>query len=169
METPISWAKTASAHPLLVVGHVGATNSIPLTLPSGSLTNAIASPDMSSTVGSLARMMGNLAIVFAVLIGALWLYRYWQRLLVQRAPAGGLRVVDAKNLGQRMGVYVVAYRHQQFLIGVSPSGVSLLSPLDPDPAAVTASPSAETGASHSGSVPPGSFRSILDKTLTPSA
>ena len=113
--------------------------------------------------------MGNLAIVFAVLIGALWLYRYWQRLLVQRAPAGGLRVVDAKNLGQRMGVYVVAYRHQQFLIGVSPSGVSLLSPLDPEPASVTGSPSGETGASNSGSVPPGSFRSILDKTLTPSA
>ena len=148
---------------------MGATNSIPLTLPPGFLTNAIASPDMSTAVGSLVRMMGNLAIVFAVLIGALWLYRRWQRLLVQRTPPGGLRVVDAKNLGQRVGVYVVAYRHQQFLIGVSPSGVSLLSPLDPDPTAVSGSPSAETPGADSGSAPQGSFRSILDKTLKPSA
>lgn len=62
-------------------------------------------------------MLGVLALVFAVLIGALWIYRHWQRLLLQRTPVSGLRVVDVKSLGQRLSVYVVAYRHQQFLIG----------------------------------------------------
>lgn len=151
---------------------VGATNSIASTLPSGSLTNAagaLASPDMGGAVGSLARMMGNLAIVFAVLIGALWLYRHWQRLMARRVPAGGLRVVDAKNLGQRMGVFVVAYRHQQFLIGVSPGGVSMLSPLAPETTAVNGPPGGGTGVVESGPHPRESFGSILDKTLEPSA
>ncbi|MEY3547224.1 MAG: hypothetical protein RLZZ313_1586, partial [Verrucomicrobiota bacterium] len=91
---------------------MGSTNSISSILPPGSLTNALAAPDLSSTAGTLGRMLGALALVFAVLIGALWIYRHWQQFLLQRTPVSGLRVVDVKSLGQRLSVYVVAYRHQ---------------------------------------------------------
>lgn len=148
---------------------MGSTNSISSMLPQGSLTNALAAPDLSSAAGSLGRMLGALALVFALLIGALWIYRHWQQLLLQRTPVSGLRVVDVKSLGQRTAVYVVAYRHQQFLIGASPNGLSLLSPLDADPS-VSGGPSASEP-SHSAANPAleGSFRSVLEKTLSPSA
>ena len=149
---------------------MGATNSIPAILsPSGSLTNALGAPHSGSVAESLGRMMGALALVFAVLIGALWIYRRWQHLLQQRAPASGLRVVEAKNLGQRSAVCVVGYRHQRFLVGVSPSGVSLLSPLDPDPA-VAPGGTPETPSSPGSDADHGSsFQRILEKARTPSA
>ena len=118
-------------------------------------------------------MLGALALVFAVLIGALWIYRHWQRLLLQRTPVSGLRVVDVKSLGQRLSVYVVAYRHQQFLIGGSPNGLSLLSPLDADPSVLGVPSSSDAGPPAENlsvnPAPEGSFRSILEKTLSPSA
>jgi flagellar biogenesis protein FliO len=148
---------------------VVSTNSISSMLPQGSLTNALAAPDLSSAAGSLGRMLGALALVLALLIGALWIYRHWQRLLLQRTPVTGLRVVDAKSLGQRTAVYVVAYRHQQFLIGGSPNGLSLLSPLDADsPESDDPSP-LDPGNPAANLAPEGSFRSVLEKTLSPSA
>ena len=156
---------------------MGSTNSISSILPPGSLTNALAAPDLSSAAGSLARMLGALALVFALLIGALWIYRHWQQLLLQRTPVSGLRVVDVKSLGQRLSVYVVAYRHQQVLIGGSPNGLSLLSPLDADPSVSGNPSSSDPGPSAANlsanlSVNPASeglFRSVLEKALTPSA
>ena len=149
--------------------HVGATNSIPSTLTAGSLTNALAAPDLSGAAGSMGRMMGALALVFALLIGALWIYRHWQRLLLHKTPVTGLRVVDVKNLGQRMAVYVVAYRHQQFLIGASPNGLSLLSVLDSDPTLPNGHPLSGPGSQAAGVEAEGSFRSVLEKTLSPKA
>ena len=108
-----------------------------------------------------------------MLIGALWIYRHWQQFLLQRTPVSGLRIVDVKSLGQRLSVYVVAYRHQQFLIGGSPNGLSLLSPLDADPSVLgNPSPSDPGPPAVNLSVNPvseGSFRSVLEKALTPSA
>ena len=149
---------------------VGATNSIPATLSlSGSLTNALAAPQPGSVAESLGRMMGALALLFAVLFGALWVYRRWQHLLQQRAPISGLRVVEAKNLGQRSAVCVVGYRHQRFLIGVSRAGLSLLSPLEPEP--VVSQPGSPEGGSDPG-LDAGrgtSFQRILEKARNPSA
>lgn len=154
-----------------------ATNSIPLTLAAGSLTNAMGAPDLGGAVGSFGRLMGNLALVFAVLLGVVWVYRQWQRGLLQRAPATGLRVIDAKNIGQRMALYVVVYRHQRFLVGGSPNGLSLLSCLDPEPldsepaASDTDSPeSPKTPKSSAARLPSDgpTFRSALDKALDPS-
>lgn len=147
---------------------MGATNSIPPTLlPSGSLTNSLATPHLGGVAESLGRMMGALALVFAVLVGVLWVYRRWQHLLQQRTPASGLRVVEAKSLGQRLAVYVVAYRHQRFLVGGSPAGLTLLSPLDPDPEALETDspnpPPTPVVTATSG----GSFQSILEKVRTP--
>lgn len=148
---------------------MGSSNSISSMLPQGSLTNALAAPDLSSAAGSLGRMLGALALVFALLIGALWIYRHWQRLLLQRTPVSGLRVVDVKSLGQRTAVYVVAYQHQQFLIGGSPNGLSLLSPLDADPSVSGPPSSSDPAKLATNAAPEGSFRSVLEKTLSPSA
>lgn len=156
-----------------------ATNPIPLTLAAGSLTNAVGAPDLGGAVGSFARLMGNLALVFAVLLGVVWVYRQWQRGLLQRTPSTGLRVIDAKNLGQRMALYVVAYRHQRFLVGGSPNGLSLLSCLDPEPAGPEpAGPEPAASDTESPDSPESSavrlpsdgrtFRSALDKALDPS-
>ncbi|MFM8878573.1 MAG: FliO/MopB family protein [Verrucomicrobiota bacterium] len=148
---------------------MGVTNSIPLSLTSGLATNGVAAPDLGATVGSLGRLMGSLALVFAVMLGALWIYRHWQRLLLQRKPETGLRVVDVKNLGQRMAVYVVAYRHQRFLIGGSPNGLTLLSPLESE-ASESSDPGNDSQGDPQAAIPPGSsFRNALDKALSPSA
>jgi flagellar biogenesis protein FliO len=151
---------------------VGVTNTIPLMVPSGLTTNVVTAPDLGSAAGSLGRLMGSLALVFAVMLGALWIYRHWQRLLLQRKPETGLRVVDVKSLGQRMAVYVVAYRHQRFLIGGSPNGLSLLSPLEAEPSDPSESPDPENDSQADPQAPitPGeSFRKALDKALSPSA
>ena len=172
-KAPFSGQKPPRHTRCLEGSRVGSTNSISSILPPGSLTNALAAPDLSSTAGTLGRMLGALALVFAVLIGALWIYRHWQQFLLQRTPVSGLRVVDVKSLGQRLSVYVVAYRHQQFLIGGSPNGLSLLSPLDADPSVSGSSSSSDPGPPAVNlSVNPaseGSFRSVLEKALTPSA
>lgn len=148
---------------------MGATNSIPLTLASGSLTNTAGAQDLGGAVGTISRLMGSMALVFAVLIGVVWVYRQWQRMVLKKAPVSGLRIVDVKNLGQRMAIYVVAYRNQQFLIGGSPNGLNLLSPLDSEPSETEPS---ETGATEPPVTPPpgatASFRSALDKALSPS-
>lgn len=145
---------------------MGASNSIPSTLQSGLTTNVVTAPDLGAAVGSLGRLMGSLALVFAVMLGALWIYRHWQRLIQKRQPDTGLRVIDVKNLGQRMAVYVIAYRHQHFLIGGSPNGLSLLSPLESTPS----DPDDESeGSSPTPAPPADSFRNALDKALSPSA
>jgi len=145
---------------------VAVTNSIPLMQASTSLTNAGASsPDLSGAAGSLFRLTGALALVFAVLIGVVWMYRQWQRVMLQRAPATGLRILDVKNLGQRTSLYVVAYRQQQFLIGGSSNGLNLLSTLDSDPSeGEEGDPGTEAGTPE----PPPSnnaFRNALDQVL----
>lgn len=145
------------------------TNAIPLMVPSGLTTNAVTAPDLGSAAGSLGRLMGSLALVVAVMLGALWIYRHWQRLLLQRKPETGLRVVDVKSLGQRMAVYVVAYRHQRFLIGGSPNGLSLLSPLESDPSESSDPDNDAPGAETPPITPGASFRKALDKALSPSA
>jgi flagellar biogenesis protein FliO len=148
---------------------VAVTNSIQLTQASASLTNAVvSSPDLGGAAGSLFRLTGSLALVFAVLIGVVWMYRQWQRLMLQRAPVTGLRILDAKNLGQRTSLYVVAYRHQQFLIGGSSNGLSLISTLDLEPSeGEGGDPGTEAGTPEPPS-PGNAFRKALDQALSPS-
>ena len=153
--TPVAWGR-----------HVAVTNSIPLMQASTSLTNAGASsPDLGGAAGSLFRLTGSLALVFAVLIGVVWMYRQWQRVMLQRAPVTGLRILDVKNLGQRTSLYVVAYRQQQFLIGGSSNGLNLLSTLDSDP---SEGEEGDSGGEADRSEPPAAsnaFRNALDQVL----
>ncbi len=78
---------------------------------------------------SLLRVLGALALVLAVFLGGLWLFRNWQRLLLQRGPAPKLHVLEVKSLGQRHALYVVAYEQQRMLLASSPTGVTMLTHL----------------------------------------
>jgi flagellar biosynthetic protein FliO len=103
-------------------------------------------PDSSATVGSLFRLLGALAIVFAILFAGVWLFRNWQRVATKNGHGVGLRVLEAKSLGQRQAIYVVACGEQRFLLGGSPAGIVMLSnlPTVPEPAPLPAeSPSAK--------------------------
>jgi len=93
------------------------------------------------TVGlSLLRLIGALALVLAVFFGGVWLFRNWQRLLTGRQPRPRLRLVEARHLGGRQAIYVVAYDQQRFLLGSSPAGLTLLTRLPDDEPQTEAAP-----------------------------
>jgi flagellar biogenesis protein FliO len=89
---------------------------------------------------SLLRVFGALAVVLGVFLGGVWLFRNWQRLALRRGRAPRLNVLEARSLGGRHALYVVGYNQDRFLVAASPSGVSLLSHLQPadEPPAETA-------------------------------
>jgi flagellar biogenesis protein FliO len=86
-------------------------------------------PSSSSVLVTIFRMLGALAIVFAVFFCGVWLFRNWQGLLRQRGVAPKLRVMEFKSLGTRQALYVVAYERQRFLISSSSAGVALVTSL----------------------------------------
>jgi len=94
---------------------------------------------------SLLRVLGGLAVVLAVFLGGVWLFRNWQRLVVQKGRPPRLNVLEVRSLGGRHALYVVGYDQERFLIASSPAGVNFLSHLqsaDPAGAESSASPSA---------------------------
>jgi flagellar biogenesis protein FliO len=91
-------------------------------LPAGPL------PDVGP---SLLRVFGALALVLAIFLGGVWLYRNWQRLVIQRGRAPQLNVLEVRALGGRHALYVVGYHDERFLIAASPTGVNLVSHLQP--------------------------------------
>jgi flagellar biogenesis protein FliO len=95
------------------------TNSIPTLLPT---------PEIGP---SLLRVGGALALVLALFLGGVWLFRNWQSLVLRRGTKARLNIVEARSLGGRHAIYVVGYEHERFLIASSPAGVSLLSHLAP--------------------------------------
>ena len=86
-------------------------------------------PSSDSILASIFRMLGALAIVFAIFFLGVWLFRNWQGLLRQRGVAPRLRVLEMKSLGARQALYVVAYERQRFLISTSSAGVALVTTL----------------------------------------
>lgn len=121
-------------------------------------TNQVSLPTSLPDVGlSLLRVLGALAVVLAIFLGAVWLFKNWQRLVVHRGRAPRLNVLEVRSLGARHALYVVGYEQERFLIASSPAGVNLLSHLqsvDPD-----AGTPAETGVAQP------SFAQALVQTL----
>lgn len=93
-------------------------------------------PDMGA---SLVRMAGALAVVVALFLAGVWLFKNWQRLALRQGPVPKLSVLEFRSLGQRQAIYVVGYEQQRMLIGASANGLTLLSHL---PAADEAPPEA---------------------------
>ncbi len=93
-------------------------------------TNAAALPTPLPDAGaSLIRVFGALALVVALFLGGVWLFRNWQRLTLRRGAAPRLNVLEVRSLGGRHALYVVGYEQERFLLASSPSGVNLLSHL----------------------------------------
>ena len=97
-----------------------------------------------SLLFSLVRMLGALALVFALFLAGVWLFRNWQRLTIQRGKAAKLNVLEVKSLGPRHALYVVGYEEQRFLLSSAPTGVTMLTAL---PTASSASAGDATAAS----------------------
>jgi flagellar biogenesis protein FliO len=93
------------------------TNAVSLNLPT------------SDIAGPLLRVFGALAIVIAVFLGGVWLFRNWQRFTIHRGHAPKLNVVESRSLGGRHAIYVVGYENERFLISSSPTGINMLTHL----------------------------------------
>ena len=78
---------------------------------------------------SAIRALGALALVLAVFLGGVWLFRNGQRLAWRKTGAPRLAILESRPLGNRFALYVVGYEQQRMLIGSSPAGISLLSQL----------------------------------------
>ena len=93
-------------------------------------TNAPALDSSLPNTGlSLLRVSGALALVLGLFLGGVWLFRNWQRLVLQKGRAPKLNILEVRSLGQRQALYVVAFEQQRFLLASSPAGVNLLSHL----------------------------------------
>ena len=106
-------------------------------------TTSVPPADPPSIAVSLLRLTGALALVLAVFFGGIWMYRNWQRLAVRAGHGPKLQVIDAKSLGHRHALYVVAYEQQRLLLACAPTGITLLTHLpsvDPESAENSARP-----------------------------
>lgn len=126
---------------LFVAGLLGAS-ALPLLAQQ---TPAVApDPTLPGAGLSVMRVLGALALVIALFLAGVWLFRNWQRLSLRRGLAPQLVVLEARPLGQRQSLYVVGYQHLRLLLAASPAGISLLTSLPP-----AAEPAALNGHSHS--------------------
>jgi flagellar protein FliO/FliZ len=82
-----------------------------------------------SVGAAVFRMVGSLALVIALFFAAAWIFRNLHRFKAKGADYRKLQVLEAKSLGQRQAVYVVAYEQQRLLIGASAQGLTLLTHL----------------------------------------
>jgi flagellar biogenesis protein FliO len=78
---------------------------------------------------SIFRVFGALILVIALFLGGVWLFRNWQRLVIQKGGGAKLNLIEVKSLGQRQALYVVGYQQQRMLLASSPTGITLVSHL----------------------------------------
>ena len=130
------------------------------TVASAEATNTLAVPAPAPVVPdiglSFLRVMGALAIVLALFLGGVWLFRNWQRVMIRGGRMPKLNVLEARSLGGRQSIYVVAYEQERFLLASSPNGVNFLSHL---PA------SSETSSLPEGTAAAPSFAQALTQVL----
>lgn len=98
------------ALPLLAVLPVRAADSAP--------------PELGT---SLAQLVGGLAVVVGLLLGALWIIK---RMSGPRGAAGGLKVLGAAPVGTRERVVLVELAGKVLVLGVTPGSVNTLHTLD---------------------------------------
>jgi flagellar biogenesis protein FliO len=119
-------------------------------------TNTVSLNGSLGDVGaSLGRVMLALALVLGIFLGGVWLFRNWQRLTLHRGRAPKLNVIEARSLGGRHALYVVGYEQERFLVAASPTGINLLTHLQP----------AEPGENPEAAPAPASFAQALAQKL----
>ncbi len=92
-------------------------------------STAFSSPSLPDAGPSLLRVLGALALVLGLFLGGVWVFRNGRQLALRRGRAPRLNVLETRSLGGRQAVFVVGYDQERFLLGASPSGISLLSHL----------------------------------------
>ena len=97
--------------------------------PAALAADAVSLNTGPSVGGAIFRMIGSLAIVIALFFGAAWLYRNGARFKKPGSNPRKLNVLEARSLGARQAIYVVAYEQQRLMIGVMPQGLTLLTHL----------------------------------------
>ncbi len=90
----------------------------------------------------LFRVVGSLALVLAVLLAVWYLCKKTGRLPAQGMSGNGIRLVDRKAVGPRHQLIMVEAADHLLLLGLSPEGIRLLSPLG----TVTADPQRKVSA-----------------------
>jgi flagellar biosynthetic protein FliO len=83
-------------------------------------------PSMGAAV---FRMLGALILVLSLFLAAAWFFRNGHRFKNSRGAQRKLQVLEAKPLGPRQAIYVVAYEQQRLLIGATQQGLALLTHL----------------------------------------
>ncbi|MBI3416264.1 MAG: FliO/MopB family protein [Verrucomicrobia bacterium] len=128
-------------------------------------TNPVAGPalPLPEAGASVLRVFGALALVIALFLGGVWLFRNWQRLVVQRGQAPKLNILESRPLGNRHGLHVIGYERQRLLIASSPNGLTLISQL------AAADTPRETG--HAAVYHPSSevFKQVLARAIKPAS
>ena len=97
-----------------------------MTIGAETTAGASAVPSMGVAV---FRMVGSLAIVIALFFAGAWIFRNSHRFSRSANQQRKLQVLEARSLGARQAVYVVAYEQQRLLIGSSSQGLTLLTQL----------------------------------------
>ncbi len=97
---------------------------------------------LPDATGSVARVLGALALVLALFLGGVWCFKNWQRLVRFKGRLTKLNVHEVRALDSRHTLYVVGYERQRMLVGISPAGITLLSKL-PDGEAPGVEPPSE--------------------------
>ncbi len=93
------------------------------------LNAAALSTGLPDTGASVLRVFGALILVVGIFLGGVWLFKNWQRFTVQKGSRPRLNVLEAKSIGQRQSLLVVAYQQQRMLVAATPAGITLLSHL----------------------------------------
>ncbi len=92
------------------------------------------SPAIAPVSLSIFRVVGVLALILGLFVGAAWLVRRLQGASVRSGRAPRVKVLEACPLGNRQTLYLVGCERQRMLIAASAAGVSLISQLpDADP------------------------------------
>jgi flagellar biogenesis protein FliO len=121
------------------------------------VTTPLTVPSLPDTAPSFLRVIGALIFVLGLFLGAIWLFKNWQRVGGPRGRTPKLNVLETRSLGGRHAVFVVGYERERFLIASSPAGVNLLSHLPP-----AVENEAETAPTH---FAPPSFAQALTQVL----
>lgn len=93
--------------------------------------------------GSFLRMLGALIFVIALFLFGVWFFQNHTRFLSKSGKTARLQILEGRALGNRQAVYVVGYDRQRWLVGATPTTISLIGTLpeaSEDSAPVTPAP-----------------------------
>ena len=117
--------KKTAFYPLIVLAY----GSIGSFAANGQLPPMTPIAPVASIGAALVRTVGALAFVVALIFGGAWAFRNMHRLRQTGSPQRKLHVLEAKSLGARQAIYVVAFEQQRLLIGSTAQGLTLLTHL----------------------------------------